>query len=53
VTVSRLRAQPRGPHSSFERAKLSRWTVLLLTLLRCYALAGIAIAVYAFLHAVR
>jgi hypothetical protein len=55
MTASRLRGRPPGHDShgraSFGRAKINRWTLLLLVGLRCYALTAIAIAVYAFFRA--
>jgi hypothetical protein len=45
--------QPSGEQQSFGRAKLGVATVVLLAVLRCYALFGVAIAVYAFFRAIQ
>jgi hypothetical protein len=52
MTISRLRARPRGLEK-YGRARLGRPTVLLLVVLRAYAIVAVLIAVYSFVHAVR
>ena len=52
MRMSRFRGRSRGL-PAFGRARLKRSTWLLLAALRWYAVIGVAIAVYAFLHAVR
>jgi len=51
MTISRLRGgRPRDP-KTFRRARLSRPLILLLIALRWYALIAVAVAIYAFFHA--
>jgi hypothetical protein len=50
MTVSRLRGRPRDTQS-FGRAKVSRSLLVLLIALRWYAIVAVAIALYAFFHA--
>jgi hypothetical protein len=52
MTISRLHARARGLER-YGRARLSRPTVLLLIVLRAYAIVAVLIAVYSFVHAVR
>jgi hypothetical protein len=52
MTLSRLHPQPGHPHA-FGRAKISLPTLVLLALLRCYAIVGVGIAIYAFIRAIR
>jgi hypothetical protein len=53
MTVSRLRAgRPREPQT-FGRAHLSRPLVLLLVVLRWYALVAVGVAIYSFFHALK
>jgi hypothetical protein len=51
MTVNRLFREPRGL-AKYGRARLSRPTVLLLVVLRAYAIVAVLIAVYSFFHAV-
>ncbi len=50
MTVSRLH-HGANDEQSFERARVSRATFVMLILLRCYAVAAIAITIYAFIRA--
>jgi hypothetical protein len=52
MSISRLLGPPGEPRS-FGRAKLGLATLVLLAALRCYALLGVAIAVYAFFRALQ
>jgi hypothetical protein len=52
MTVSRLRAGTGGARS-FGRARVGRLTLVLLTAFRFYAVAGVAVAVYTFITALR
>ncbi len=52
MTISRFHSQSGEPRA-FGRAKLGVATVILLAALRCYALFGVAIAVYAFFRAIQ
>jgi hypothetical protein len=53
MSVSRFHHRPSDGLRTFRRAVLSRPVLLLLVALRWYAIAGVAIAVYAFFHALR
>ncbi len=50
MTISRLHRHP-DELKSFGRAKLNWPTLALLAVLRCYAIVGVATAVYAFFRA--
>jgi hypothetical protein len=52
MTISRLRPDPRGLEK-YGRARLGRPTVVLLAVLRTYAIVAVLIAIYSFCHAVR
>jgi hypothetical protein len=50
MTISRVHTEKRGLEK-YGRARLSRPTVVLLAVLRTYAIVAVLIAVYAFFHA--